>query len=45
MLLGHRDLEETARYLHLSARRLSDVASPLDSLELASTNKDDPETT
>ena len=45
ILLGHRDLEETARYLHLSARRLSDVASPLDSLELASTNKDDPETT
>jgi site-specific recombinase XerD len=44
MLLGHRDLEETARYLHLSARRLSDVASPLDSLDLASTNKDDPET-
>ena len=45
MLLGHRDLEETARYLHLSAKRLSDVASPLDSLELASTDKDDPETT
>ncbi len=45
MLLGHRDLEETARYLHLSAKRLRDVASPLDSLELASTNKDDPETT
>ena len=42
MLLGHRDLEETARYLHLSAKRLRDVASPLDSLELASTNKDDP---
>ena len=34
MLLGHRDLEETARYLHLSAKRLSDVASPLDSLQL-----------
>ena len=45
MLLGHRDLEETARYLHLSAKHLSDVASPLDSLELASTDKDDPETT
>ena len=45
MLLGHRDLEEAARYLHLSARRLSDVASPLDSLELASMKKDDPETT
>ena len=44
MMLGHRDLEETARYLHLSTRRLSDVASPLDSLELGSTKKDDPET-
>jgi integrase/recombinase XerD len=44
MLLGHRDLKETAWYLHLSVRRLSDVASPLDSLDLASTNKDDPET-
>lgn len=45
MLLGHRDLEETARYLHLSAKRLSAVASPLDALELGSTKKDDPETT
>ena len=45
MLLGHRDLQETARYLQLSAKRLRDVASPLDSLQLASTNKDDPETT
>ena len=44
MLLGHRDLEETARYLHLSAKRLRDVASPLDSLPLVSTNQDDPET-
>jgi site-specific recombinase XerD len=43
MLLGHRDLEETARYLHLSARRLRDVASPLDSLDLAASKKDDPE--
>ncbi len=33
-LLGHRDLEETARYLHLSQRHLSATASPLDSLKL-----------
>ena len=45
ILLGHRDLEQTARYLHLSAQRLNDVASPLDALELASANNnDDPET-
>src|SRR6266581_4553918 len=34
MLLGHNDLKETARYLHLSERHLSATASPLDSLEL-----------
>src|SRR5712672_3415093 len=34
MLLGHRDLEETARYLHLSQRHLHAAASPLDSLPL-----------
>jgi len=45
VLLGHRDLEETAKYLHLSAHRLSAVVSPLDSLDLASTKKKgDPET-
>ena len=32
ILLGHRDLEETAKYLHLSTRHLSETASPLDSL-------------
>ena len=42
ILLGHRDLEETALYLHLSARHLNAVASPLDSLELASSKKEDP---
>jgi site-specific recombinase XerD len=42
ILLGHRDLEETALYLHLSARHLSTVASPLDSLELTSSKKEDP---
>jgi site-specific recombinase XerD len=44
MLLGHRDLEETARYLHLSAKRLSDVVSPLDALALGSAGADDSET-
>jgi len=34
MLLGHRDLEETTIYLHLSERHLRATASPLDSLEL-----------
>ena len=42
MLLGHRDLEETARYLHLSARQISDVASPLDSLQLKAAKQPDP---
>jgi site-specific recombinase XerD len=35
ILLGHRDLEETNIYLHLSNRHLSATASPLDSLLLA----------
>src|ERR1700681_3964032 len=34
LLLGHRDLEETTIYLHLSKRHLSASGSPLDSLEL-----------
>jgi integrase/recombinase XerD len=34
MLLGHRDLEETTIYLHLSQRHLSATASPLDALAL-----------
>ena len=34
MLLGHRDLEETTIYLHLSQRHLQATASPLDSLKL-----------
>jgi len=36
ILLGHRDLEETTIYLHLSNRHLSATASPLDSLLLSS---------
>lgn len=35
LLLGHRDLEETTIYLHLSRRHLSATASPLDALVLA----------
>ena len=34
ILLGHRDLEETTIYLHLSNRHLGATASPLDALEL-----------
>jgi site-specific recombinase XerD len=36
ILLGHRDLEETAKYLHLSCKHLSETASPLDSLRAKS---------
>jgi len=35
ILLGHRDLEETTIYLHLSQKHLSATASPLDMLSLA----------
>lgn len=34
ILLGHRDLEETTIYLHLSNKHLSATASPLDQLTL-----------
>jgi integrase/recombinase XerD len=34
ILLGHRDLEETTIYLHLSNLHLSATASPLDALSL-----------
>ena len=36
ILLGHRDLEVTTVYLHLSQRHLSATASPLDALTLSS---------
>lgn len=36
ILLGHRDLEETTIYLHLSKTHLSATASPLDHLALPS---------
>jgi len=35
LLLGHRDLEETTIYLHLSRRHLCATASPLDALGLS----------
>jgi site-specific recombinase XerD len=35
ILLGHRDLEETTIYLHLSKKHLSATSSPLDMLQLA----------
>ena len=34
MLLGHRDLEETTIYLHLSRRHLSATGSPLDAITI-----------
>ncbi len=34
LLLGHRDLEETTIYLHLSSKHLSATACPLDGLML-----------
>ena len=39
MLLGHRDLEVTTVYLHLSQRHLSATASPLDALTLVITRR------
>ena len=39
MLLGHRDLEETTIYLHLSHRHLSATASPLDALTLSASGE------
>jgi integrase/recombinase XerD len=40
-LLGHRDLEETTIYLHLSQQLLNATASPLDSLELTDRSPQD----
>ena len=41
VLLGHRDLEETTIYLHLSRRHLNATTSPLDSLRLSATLQQD----
>ncbi len=35
MLLGHGDLETTAKYLHLSQKHLQAVANPLDQLQIS----------
>jgi integrase/recombinase XerD len=35
MLLGHGDLETTAKYLHLSQQHLHAVANPLDQLPIS----------
>jgi site-specific recombinase XerD len=35
LLLGHEDLETTARYLHLSQKHLHQVAHPIEELKLA----------
>jgi integrase/recombinase XerD len=39
ILLGHRDLNETTIYLHLSERHLHATASPLDSLKLKASSR------
>jgi site-specific recombinase XerD len=39
LLLGHEDLEVTARYLHLSAQHLQKVANPIEDLKLASVDQ------
>jgi integrase/recombinase XerD len=39
MLLGHRDLEETTIYLHLSRRHLNATCSPLDALTIGGTEE------
>ena len=41
MLLGHRDLEETTVYLHVSKQRLDATASPLDALKLTEISPQD----
>jgi len=35
MLLGHVDLETTARYLHLSRRHLQAVINPVETISIA----------
>ena len=42
ILLGHNDLKETARYLHLSQRYLHTALSPLDSLPIEGRSPQEP---
>jgi site-specific recombinase XerD len=39
LLLGHEDLEVTARYLHLSEHHLQQIANPIEELKLASVDQ------
>lgn len=39
LLLGHEDLEVTARYLHLSRQHLQQIANPIEDLKLASVDE------
>src|SRR5665213_655574 len=39
LLLGHEDLETTARYLHLSEQHLHQVANPIEELKLSSVDQ------
>jgi len=39
LLLGHEDLEVTARYLHLSKQHLQQVANPIEELKLSSVDQ------
>ena len=39
LLLGHEDLETTARYLHLSQKHLHQAANPIDELKLSSVDQ------
>jgi len=39
LLLGHEDLETTAKYLHLSAQHLHQVSNPLEQLKLSSVDQ------
>ena len=41
LLLGHADLETTARYLHVSKRTLASTVSPLDSLQVIEITQSD----
>ena len=42
LLLGHEDLETTARYLHLSQKHLNQVANPIEELKLAGVDQSRP---
>lgn len=39
LLLGHEDLETTAKYLHLSQRHLHQVSNPIEELKLSSVDQ------